>query len=72
MKTMKPILVHLPLTMLAQLNHAAAVLRCPRSHVIRRSLQRDLDLVVRFELEKIVREREATKVANEQQARISN
>jgi metal-responsive CopG/Arc/MetJ family transcriptional regulator len=47
----KPVLINLPVTLLQQLDRAAARLELSRSELVRRSLQRDLKFVVKHELE---------------------
>jgi hypothetical protein len=58
MRPTRPILINLPLGLLANLDEAATVLRLTRTDVIRRSLLRDLDYVVRYELQRTLEHRQ--------------
>jgi metal-responsive CopG/Arc/MetJ family transcriptional regulator len=50
MKSYKPILINIPLTLLERLDHAAANLNLSRSELLRRSLRRDLTFIIDHEL----------------------
>jgi hypothetical protein len=47
---LKPILVSLPISVIQELNDASRTLNCSRSHLIRKSLKRDLRFVVEHEV----------------------
>jgi len=50
MKSYKPILINIPLTLLERLDHAATNLNLSRSEPLRRSLRRDLTFIIDHEL----------------------
>ena len=50
MKHHKPILINMPVTLLRQLDHAAANMNLCRSEMLRRSLRRDLSFITKHEL----------------------
>jgi Ribbon-helix-helix protein, copG family len=47
----RAVLISLPLSLIAQLDEAARAFNMPRTDVIRRSLMRDVDYMVRHEVE---------------------
>jgi metal-responsive CopG/Arc/MetJ family transcriptional regulator len=53
MKSYKPILINIPLTLLERLDHAAANLNLSRSELLRRSLRRDLIFITDHELKNL-------------------
>ena len=55
MDTYKPILLNVPLGLLQRLNEASAAMRISRSELIRRSLSRDLEFVIRYEISRLAK-----------------
>ena len=60
MDTYKPILLNVPLGLLQRLNEASAAMSLNRSALIRRSLSRDLDFILRYEISRRAKGNEAT------------
>ena len=60
MDTYKPILLNVSLGLLQRLNEASAAMCINRSALIRRSLSRDLDFILRYEISHRAKGNEAT------------
>ena len=58
MQKKKAILIHLPESMVEQLDEAAQALNMARTDVIRRSLGRDIDYIVRYEVQSALQHRQ--------------
>jgi metal-responsive CopG/Arc/MetJ family transcriptional regulator len=54
----KAILINLPESLVQQLDEAAQALNMARTDVIRRSLKRDVDYMVRYEIQTALQERQ--------------
>jgi metal-responsive CopG/Arc/MetJ family transcriptional regulator len=60
MKSYKPILINIPLTLLERLDHAATNLNLSRSELLRRSLRRDLIFITDHELKNLDQAKQIT------------